>query len=51
MAVALQATLLDRHGDAAVAAAFRARDGHATFGTLPRELPLGSILDRHRPPA
>jgi len=49
MAVALQATLLDRHGDPAVAAAFRARDRHATFGTLPAGLPLRSIVDRHKP--
>jgi len=49
MAIALQATLLDRHGDPAVAAAFRARDGHAAFGTLPAGLPLGSIIERHNP--
>ena len=47
MAVALQATLLDRHGDPGVAAAFRARDGHAGFGTLPAGLPLAAILARH----
>jgi putative acyl-CoA dehydrogenase len=47
MAVALQATLLDRHGDLAVAAAFRARDRHAAFGTLPAGLPLGAIIERH----
>jgi putative acyl-CoA dehydrogenase len=49
MAVALQATLLDRHGDPAVAAAFRAREGHAAFGTLRPGLPLGTIIERHRP--
>jgi putative acyl-CoA dehydrogenase len=49
LAVALQGTLLDRHGDPAVAAAFRARRGAAAFGTLPAGLPLASIVDRHRP--
>jgi putative acyl-CoA dehydrogenase len=49
MAVALQATLLDRHGDPAVAAAFRARERFGAFGTLPAGLPLGSIVERHRP--
>jgi putative acyl-CoA dehydrogenase len=49
MAVALQGTLLDRHGDPAVAAAFRAREPFGAFGTLPRGLPLASIIERHRP--
>jgi putative acyl-CoA dehydrogenase len=49
MAVAFQATLLDRHGDPAVAAAFRARDRSAAFGTLPSGLPLAAIIERHRP--
>ena len=49
MAVALQATLLDRHGDPAVAAAFRARERFGAFGTLPAGLPLGAIVERHRP--
>ncbi len=49
MAVALQATLLDRHGDPAVAEAFRARDGARAFGTLPGGLDLERIVERHRP--
>jgi len=49
MATAFQATLLDRHGDPAVAAAFRARDRSGAFGTLPSGLPLGAIISRHRP--
>jgi putative acyl-CoA dehydrogenase len=49
MAVALQATLLDRHGDPAVAEAFRARERFGAFGTLPAGLPLAAIVERHRP--
>jgi putative acyl-CoA dehydrogenase len=49
MATALQATLLDRHGDAAVAEAFRARDGYGAFGTLPPGLDAEPIVERHRP--
>ena len=49
MAVALQATLLDRHGDGGVAAAFRAREPYAVLGTLPAGLPLAAIVERHRP--
>jgi putative acyl-CoA dehydrogenase len=49
MAVALQGSLLDRHGDPAVAAAFRAREQFGAFGTLPPGLPLASIIERHRP--
>ncbi len=49
MAVALQATLLDRRGAPAVAEAFRSRDGFGAFGTLPAGLDLESILERHRP--
>jgi putative acyl-CoA dehydrogenase len=49
MAVALQATLLDRHGDPAVAAAFRARERFGAFGTLPPGLPLAAIVERHSP--
>jgi putative acyl-CoA dehydrogenase len=49
MAVALQATLLDRHGDPAVAAAFRARERFGALGTLPAGLPLAAIVERHRP--
>jgi putative acyl-CoA dehydrogenase len=50
MGVALQGTLLDRHGSPDVAEAFRARDGFAAFGTL-RVGPaaLGEIVERHRP--
>jgi putative acyl-CoA dehydrogenase len=51
MAVALQATLLDRHGDPAVAEAFRAREHFGAFGTLPAGLPLASIVERHLPAA
>jgi hypothetical protein len=49
MAVALQASLLDRGGDAATAAAFRTRDRYAGFGTLPAGLPLAAIVGRHNP--
>ena len=52
LALALQGSLLVRHGDEAVAAAFcssRLGDGGAVFGTLPPGLPLASIVDRHRP--
>jgi putative acyl-CoA dehydrogenase len=49
MAVALQSTLLDRHGDPAVAEAFRARGSLGAFGTLPAGLPLAAIVERHRP--
>ena len=49
MAVALQSTLLDRHGDPAVAEAFRARGSFRVFGTLPAGLPLAAIVERHRP--
>jgi putative acyl-CoA dehydrogenase len=49
MAVALQGTLLDRHGDEAVAEAFRARETFGAFGTLPAGLDLERIVERHRP--
>jgi putative acyl-CoA dehydrogenase len=49
MAVALQATLLERHGDPGVAAAFRTRERFGAFGTLPAGLPLAAIVERHRP--
>jgi putative acyl-CoA dehydrogenase len=49
MAVALQGTLLDRHGDPAAAEAFRAREHFNAFGTLPEGLPLAAIVERHRP--
>jgi putative acyl-CoA dehydrogenase len=51
MAVALQATLLDRHGDPAVAEAFRARERFGAFGTLRVGLRLAEIVERHRPAA
>jgi putative acyl-CoA dehydrogenase len=44
MAVALQASLLDRAGDAAVAAAFRAREQYGVFGTLPPGAPIADVL-------
>ena len=49
MAVALQASLLDRHGDPAVAEAFRAREPFGALGTLRAGLPLAAIVERHRP--
>jgi putative acyl-CoA dehydrogenase len=49
MAVALQATLLDRHGDPAVAEAFRAREPYGAFGTLPAGLSFAAIVERHQP--
>jgi putative acyl-CoA dehydrogenase len=49
MAVALQAALLDRHGDPAVAAAFRAREPHGAFGTLAGAVPCAEIVERHHP--
>ena len=51
MAAALQATLLDRHSDPAVAEAFRAREGFGAFGTLPEGLPLAELVERHTPQA
>jgi putative acyl-CoA dehydrogenase len=53
MALALQASLLVRYGDPAVADAFCASRlsgdwGHA-FGTLPSGTDFGRIIDRHRP--
>jgi hypothetical protein len=51
MARALQGSLLDRHGDPEVAAAFRARGSFAAFGTLPAGAALDRILARHRPAA
>ena len=53
MAIALQASLLVRYGDQAVADAFCASRldgdwGHA-FGTLPAGSDLGRIIERHRP--
>jgi putative acyl-CoA dehydrogenase len=52
LALALQGSLLVRHGDPAVADAFCASrlDGAGgVFGTLPRGLELGAIVERHRP--
>jgi putative acyl-CoA dehydrogenase len=53
MAIALQASLLVRYGDEAVADAFCASRlsgdwGHA-FGTLPSGTDFGRIIERHRP--
>ena len=53
MAVALEAALLIRHGDPAVAEAFCASrldsGGGRSFGTLPPSSRLPSIVERHRP--
>jgi putative acyl-CoA dehydrogenase len=53
MAVALEASLLIRHGDPAVADAFCASrlDSNAgrSFGTLPPSTKLAGIVERHRP--
>jgi len=48
LARALQASLLRRYGDPAVAEAFGARSGQA-FGTLPASVEFRAIIDRHRP--
>jgi putative acyl-CoA dehydrogenase len=55
MALALQASLLIRYGDEAVADAFCASRlsgdwGHA-YGTLPAGTDFARIIDRHRPSA
>ena len=53
MALALQASLLVRHGDPAVADAFCASrlagDWGNAFGTLPAGTDFGRIIERHRP--
>jgi putative acyl-CoA dehydrogenase len=53
MALALQGSLLVRHGDAAVADAFcatrLAADGGRAFGTLPPGVDHRAIVERHRP--
>jgi len=52
LALALQGSLLVRYGDPAVADAFcasRLGGGGGVFGTLPRGLELGAIVERHRP--
>ena len=55
MALALQASLLVRYGDEAVADAFCASrlsgDWGQAFGTLPAGTDFGRIVDRHRPVA
>ena len=55
MALVLQGTLLVRHGDPAVAEAFCASrlagDWGVAFGTLPRGVDFGRIIDRARPVA
>ena len=53
MAIALQASLLLRHGDPAVASAFcrtrlADRRGHS-YGTLPPDVDFDHIVERHRP--
>jgi putative acyl-CoA dehydrogenase len=48
LAIALQGSLLARHAPAAVADAFRARNG-AAYGTLPRGVDTAAIVERHRP--
>jgi putative acyl-CoA dehydrogenase len=52
LALAVQASLLLRHGDPAVAEAFctsRLGEGGGAYGTLPAGLPLAAIVERHRP--
>ena len=53
MAVALQASILVRHGDPAVADAFCATrlagDHGRSLGTLPRGVDSARIVERHRP--
>jgi putative acyl-CoA dehydrogenase len=52
MGIALQGSLLVRHGDAALADAFcasRLGDGGLAFGTLPPGVDFAAIVDRHRP--
>ena len=55
MAIALQASLLVRHGDEAVADAFCASrldgDWGQAFGTLPAGVDFTRIIERHRPTA
>jgi putative acyl-CoA dehydrogenase len=52
MALALQGSLLVRHGDPAVADAFCASrlagEGGRAFGTLPAGIDYAAIIDRHR---
>jgi len=52
MGLALQASLLVRNGDPAVADAFcasRLADGGLAYGTLPAEAAAAAIVERHRP--
>jgi putative acyl-CoA dehydrogenase len=53
MALALQASLLVRHGDPAVADAFCASrlagDSGLAFGTLPSGADFARIVERHSP--
>jgi putative acyl-CoA dehydrogenase len=53
LALALQASLLVRHGDPEVAEAFVASrlhaDGGRSYGTLPRGVDCAAIIERHRP--
>jgi putative acyl-CoA dehydrogenase len=53
LALALQGSLLLRHGDPAVADAFCASrlggDGGRAYGTLPPGTDFAAIVDRHRP--
>jgi putative acyl-CoA dehydrogenase len=53
MGLALQASLLVRHGDPAVADAFCASrldgDGGLAYGTLPPRVDAAAIIERHRP--
>jgi putative acyl-CoA dehydrogenase len=52
LAVALQGSLLVRHGAPEVADAFcasRLAEPGGVFGTLPPNLPLAAIVERHRP--
>jgi putative acyl-CoA dehydrogenase len=55
MAIALQASLLLRHGDPAAADAFCASrlagDWGQAFGTLPAGTDFTAIIERHRPVA
>jgi putative acyl-CoA dehydrogenase len=53
MGLALQASLLVRHGDAVVSDAFCASrlagDGGLAYGTLPPRIDAAAIVERHRP--
>jgi putative acyl-CoA dehydrogenase len=53
MALALQGSLLLRHGPAPVADAFCAsrleRDWGVAFGTLPSRAPVDAVVERARP--